>query len=395
MPLSGASSQLSALIILTAVFYLNFFSRIIFSPLLPSIEQNLSISHGTAGSFFLILSCGYFTSLVGSGYISSNLSHKKTIIFSMFAISASLFLIASVTTLIYLQSAFFILGMAAGIYLPSGISTISALFSQNQWGRAFAVHELAPNLAFLTAPLFSSLFVSHLHWQQIIIILAIASFLSALFYIRFGRGENLFGEPPSLANSRAILFQKNFILLTLLFSMGITGTIGVFNVLPLFLVTSHFITLQDANLMVGLSRIATLFSALAGGWLADRFGNRRTICGVLLTTGISTVCIGLTHGISMIIWIYLQPVLAVCFFPAGFALLSRLGTPETRNIVISLAVPLAFVLGGGLLPALVAGMADAGFFHTGLILMGIFISSGSVFIFFLQYKGVNENTACE
>ncbi len=393
--MSDASSALSALIALTAIFYLNFFSRVIFSPLLPSIEQSLSLSHGTAGAFFLILSCGYFISLVGSGYISSKLSHKKTIILSMLAISASLFLIASVTTLIYLQCAFFIMGMAAGIYLPSGISTISALFSQNKWSRAFAIHELAPNLAFLTAPLFSSLFLSQLNWPQTIFILAIATFLSALFYMRFGQGDDLYGEPPNLANCNAILFQKNFILLALLFSMGITGTIGVFNVLPLFLVNIHFITLQDANLVVGLSRIASLFSALAGGWLADRFGNRRTIGGVLLLSGIATVCIGLIHGTSLIIWIYVQPVLAVCFFPAGFALLSRLGTVETRNVVISLAVPLAFVLGGGLLPALVARMADANLFHTGLIMMGIFISFGSVLIFFLQYKTTKARTDCE
>jgi hypothetical protein len=107
---------------------------------------------------------------------------------------------------------------------------------------------------------------------------------------------------------------------------------------------------------------------------------------VLFLTGISTVNISVTQEISMFIWIYLQPVLAVSFFPAGFALLSRIGTPQTRNIVISLAVPLAFVFGGGLMPALVARMADADLFQTGLMAMGIMISSGSLFTFFLRYN---------
>lgn len=388
MPITG-TSPLSALIFLTALFFLNFFSRILFSPLLPSIEESLSLSHATAGAFFLILSCGYFISLIGSGYVSSKLSHKKTIILSMLAISASLFLIASVTRLLYLQAAFFILGLAAGVYLPSGISTISALFAQNHWGRAFAVHELAPNLAFLTAPLYASILVSHLQWQQTLYILAAATFMAALLYFRFGRGEDLYGESPSLANCGTIVFQKNFIVLAFLFSMGMAGTIGLFNVLPLFLVTVHNLSPSDANLLVGVSRIATLISALAGGWLADRFGNRKTICGVLLLTGISTAGIGLTQGPFLAAWIFLQPVLAVCFFPAGFALLSRIGTPETRNVVISLAVPLAFVFGAGLLPALVTRMADAGFFQAGLILMGSVTASGSLLIFLLRY---DENT---
>ena len=304
----------------------------------------------------------------------------------MLSISVSLLLISSVTRLIYLQGAFMLLGMAAGIYLPSGISTISARFTQNQWGRAFAVHELAPNLAFLTAPLFSSFFLSHLNWQEITLIIAFTTLLSALLYLRFGHGDKLHGEQPNLITCSAILLQKNFILLSLLFSMGISGTIGVFNILPLFLVDIHSYPLQDANLVVGLSRISTLFSALAGGWLADRFGNRKTIGAVLLLTGIATVCISLTRETFLLMWLYLQPVLAVCFFPAGFALLSRIGTPQTRNVVISLAVPLAFVIGGGLMPALIARLADAGLFHLGLILMGIFISSGFLLIFFLQYE---------
>ena len=377
-------SSLSALLLLTAIFYLNFFSRIIFSPLLPEIEQSLSLSHGAAGAFFLILSSGYFISLVGSGFISSKLSHKKTIVLSMLAISLSLFLIASVTTLWYLRTAFFILGMAAGIYLPSGISTISELFKRHHWGRAFAVHELAPNLAFLTAPLFSSFFVTRIYWQQTVYILAVTTFLSAVLYMRFGRGDELFGKPPNLSNCSTILFQKNFILLVLLFAMGIAGTIGVFSVLPLFLVNNHFMTPQDANLVVGLSRISTLFTALAGGWLADRFGNRRIIGSVLLLTGISTACIGLTSGSTLMTYIYLQPVLSVCFFPAGFVLLARLGTPETRNVVISLVIPLAFVLGGGFFPSMVTRMADSGHFPAGLILTGIFISSGAFLVLLLR-----------
>jgi len=383
VPLSGATS-LSALIILTAIFYLNFFSRIIFSPLLPSIEKSLSLSHGTAGAFFLFLSSGYFVSLVGSGYISSQLGHKKTIVCSMLAISFSLLLIASVTRLIYLQGTFFILGMAAGMYLPSGISTISALFSPGRWGRAFAVHELAPNLAFLTAPLFSSLLLTRYNWQEAIYFLVIATSLAALFYMFLGRMTGLHGEKPNLANCGAILRQKNFILLVLLFALGISGTIGVFNILPLFLVTVHRLPLNEANLIVGLSRCATLFSALAGGWIADRFGNKRTIGGVLLLTGLATSGIGWTSDAVLTACIFLQPLLAVCFFPAGFALLSRIGTPESRNVVVSLSIPVAFVIGGGLLPALIARMADAGYFQTGLILTGMAICSGVILLIFLQ-----------
>ena len=371
---------LPSLLLLTSIFYLNFFARVIFSPLLPAIEKNLALSHSEAGTIFLVISCGYFVSLLGSGFFSSKLGHKNTIVFSLFFISASLFLIASLTSFSHLQPAFFLLGLGAGIYLPSAIATITELFTHVHWGKAFAVHELAPNLAFLTAPLCSTLLLSRLHWQHIVLILAITSFIAASLYHYFGRGKKLFGTPPNISLCLVILKQRNFIILAILFALGISSTIGIFNILPLFLVTNHTMSLHDANLLVGMSRILTLGTALLGGWLADRFGNRKTIAIVLLLAGLATSGIGLTDGNFLVASIFLQPLLAVCFFPAGFALLSQLASPSARNVVISLAIPLAFLIGGGLLPALITVMADAGLFDTGIVLTGMFICSGALLV---------------
>ena len=375
-----ALPPLPALFLLTAIFYCNFFARIVFAPLLPAIEHSLSLSHGQAGAFFLIISCGYFISLLLSGFISSRFSHKMTITLSMFSLSVALLLIATLTDLLFLRLAFFILGLAAGLFLPSAISTISDLFSPRHWGRAFAVHELAPNLAFLTAPLFASLAQPAAPWTLIVFTLAACSLAAALLYSRLGHGAKLYGEPPNLALCGALVARKDFMILVILFAAGISGTIGIFNTLPLFLVTNHGMTIEQANLIVGLSRASSLVTALLGGFLADYFGNRRTIAGVLLLTGISTFFLGVAEGSTLIISVFVQPILAVCFFPAGFALLSRLSAPESRNVVISLAVPLAFVIGGGALPSLVAFMADYGLFAAGLSLTGLLIGTAALLV---------------
>ena len=46
---------LPSLLLLTSIFFLNFFARVIFSPLLPAIEKSLSLSHSKAGTIFLII----------------------------------------------------------------------------------------------------------------------------------------------------------------------------------------------------------------------------------------------------------------------------------------------------------------------------------------------------
>src|SRR6266545_3777949 len=56
-------AQLSPVFFLTVIFSLNFVSRIILSPLLPTIEKELGVSHSQAGFFFFLSSGGYLIGL--------------------------------------------------------------------------------------------------------------------------------------------------------------------------------------------------------------------------------------------------------------------------------------------------------------------------------------------
>ncbi|MGD8947416.1 MAG: hypothetical protein PVI62_12185, partial [Desulfobacterales bacterium] len=67
----GFRGQMGFLFLLTTIFFLNFISRIILAPLIPTIETDLDLSHAEAGSLFLFISCGYFATLIGSGFVSS------------------------------------------------------------------------------------------------------------------------------------------------------------------------------------------------------------------------------------------------------------------------------------------------------------------------------------
>jgi len=61
-------SQLGPVFFLAVIFLINFTSRIILSPLLPTIERELAISHSQAGFFFFLTSGGYLVGLLLSGY---------------------------------------------------------------------------------------------------------------------------------------------------------------------------------------------------------------------------------------------------------------------------------------------------------------------------------------
>ncbi len=83
-------AQSGPLLFLALIFFLNFMARIILAPLMPTVERDLGIGHGEAGSLFLLISAGFFPTLLGSGYFSSRLRHRKTIILSSTALGIAL-----------------------------------------------------------------------------------------------------------------------------------------------------------------------------------------------------------------------------------------------------------------------------------------------------------------
>ena len=50
---SSLRSQMGPLLFLVGIFLLNFLARVIFSPLMPTIEKDLKIGHDEAGSLFM------------------------------------------------------------------------------------------------------------------------------------------------------------------------------------------------------------------------------------------------------------------------------------------------------------------------------------------------------
>jgi len=385
-------TQLGPLLLIASIFLLNFTSRIIAAPLLPTIEKDLGIGHGDAASLFLFLSIGYFISLLGSGHISSRITHRKTIAVSAIAVGTALSLISFSESLFAMRCCVFVLGVSAGIYLPSGITTVTSLVNPRHWGKAVAIHELAPNLSFILTPLLAEMLLHWFKWRTILYFIGVVSVIMGIVFSKLGKGGNFLGEAPNFSSIKKIFRIPAFWILIVLFSLAITSTLGVYNMLPLYLVTEHGMSLDWANSLVGTSRISTLGMAFLGGWATDRFGPKPVMIGVFLVTGILTLLIGMVSTPWIAAIVFLQPVLAVCFYPAGFAALSIISSPENRNMAISLTIPVAFVLGGGIVPALIGVMADNGCFSLGISLSGALIMTGFFLLYFLkpEQKGIEN-----
>ena len=377
----GAASfraQVSPVFFLAGLFFLNFASRIILSPLLPTIEKELAISHSQAGFFFFLSSGGYLVGLLSSGVLTSRSSHRLAISASLAGVGIALLTIAAATSLWLIECGLMALGFAAGFYLPSAIATITSLVDKRHWGKAIAIHELAPNLAFFATPFLAEIFLHWSSWRMGLGLLGVLSLVGSLSFGRLGRGGDFPGESPG-SNAFAVLARTPaFWLMMVLFGVGVSSTIGVYAMLPLYLVSQRNFDQSTANTLVAFSRSHGPMLGLLGGWASDKLGAKGTIIISLIFTGITTLLLGTLSGPALGAAVLVQPLVAVWFFPAAFAAIAMITPPSARNLAVAFSVPVGYIIGGGAIPTFIGIMGDAGSFATGFVVTGLLIAAGGL-----------------
>jgi NNP family nitrate/nitrite transporter-like MFS transporter len=246
----------------------------------------------------------------------------------------------------------------------------------------------------VTAPLIAAVLLQFFSWRMVLLIGSVVGIGLATGYSLRGKGGDFPGQLPSPKNVKIILSKPSFYLMVLLFSMAMGGNAGIFAMLPLYLVNEHGFELARANTLIGFSQVAGLLMVFAAGWVSDRFGQKATMTAVLLTAGIATILMGLLHGAWLIAVIFIQPVLVNAFFPGAFAALSRIAPPHLRSVTNALGPPASFVIGGGILPAVIGYMGETYSFASGIILAGAYMLLGPVLILFLKLGQYDDLSGC-
>ena len=381
---AGFLSELSPVFFFVVIFFVNFIGRMIMSPLLPTIEKELVITHAQAGSLFFLMSAGYVTGMLASGFVASHSSHKTAIVASSAGVGVALLGVSLTSSLWTIRAGLFCLGFAAGLYIPSAIAAITALIEQPRWGKAIAIHELAPNLAFFAAPFVAQIFLTWFTWRTALSFLGTVSLIIAFIYHRSGRSGEFRGESPASSAFGIVIRKPAFWLILVLFGLGVSTTLGVYAMLPLYLTRERHIDQSWANTIVALSRSYGPILGLLGGFASDRLGPKQTIAMSLTFTGIVTVMLGLASNRWISSVVLFQPLLAVWFFPAAFAAIALITPPGARNLAVAFTVPFGYIIGGGVVPTFIGIMGDGGSFETGFVVTGLIILSGGALALLLR-----------
>ena len=228
------------------------------------------------------------------------------------------------------------------------------------------------------------------NWRILLLLVGLFSLAAGIAFC-FTKGEGHFpGQPPNPENVKDVFSLKSFWIMVILFSMGIGSSAGLYTMIPLYLSSERGFDPESANFLLGLSRISGLFMAFASGWISDRIGAKRTIAGVLFFSGAATIVLGLASHDWVIIALFVQPLIATCFFPPAFSTLSGIVRPALRSLATSLAVPIGFLTGGGLVPMFLGEMGVYGSFGDGIAILGVCIMAVPFLTVFLVLRDSDE-----
>ena len=363
--------RLWPLFIFWCLWFLNYCSRTMLSPLLPVIEDNLSLSHGRAGGLVSSLSIGYGISLFFAGRLSSAWGCKRTVVFGFVAAGAALSILQWADTYFALSVIFLLMGLALGNYIPSILPILTEMVDRKHWGRAIALHDSGASFAMFAAPLLAALGLHFLSWKGVYLVLGLACFLLPICFWRMASEPR---QHPSQETARyADVFRRKIVwVMGLLWIASNMFCNSIFAILPLFLVKERGVAFDYANTLIGISRCGGIFVTILFGFLADRFGIRRILTLSIFATGLSTVAIALVHPIPFLLGILVfQAVVSLAFFPLALAAVSKLTSPAERSTVTGVVLSIGVVFGSGISPFLLGVIADHLNFQVGILGVGV------------------------
>ena len=122
---------------------------------------------------------------------------------------------------------------------------------REDWGKALAVHQTAPSLGLVLAPLISEALLRWFSWRNTVSIVGGLAIAIAGYYLWRGRGGEFSGETPKPKTVKTLLIQASLWAIIGLFALAIGGGVGTYAMMPLYLVSEGGLERGWANTLLG------------------------------------------------------------------------------------------------------------------------------------------------
>jgi MFS family permease len=272
-----------------------------------------------------------------SGLLSDKLGQKALIIMSFIIAglsSLALSLAPNIVTLILFLS---VLNAAITFYHPPAYSLTTELFPKSKRGQALGIHGAGGTLGMALGPISLSILLGGISddWRNIYLFWSfpILLYIIAIWKLKPIQRTDIKessiptdSQKPSLPSRRSI------------FTMGVIGFLGfqatrqlgsqiVQTFIPTYIHDSLGVSVVEAGLIYGMATLTGVAAAPLGGYLSDRFGDKRWLMTALGVYAILLFLSSLTANITLFTLLY---------WSSGFFSTSSMGAASS---IIARSIP--------------------------------------------------------
>jgi MFS transporter, NNP family, nitrate/nitrite transporter len=370
------------LFLLWSLWFFSFSGRIIFSPILPLIEDEFMVTHARASSIFMFQATGYAAGLILSGFYAGRVGFKKSILFSFAILVCVCFCVPFVRAFLVFYLLLFFNGFSTGIYLPAIIPLIREHFAERNWGKAISIYDSAASVSIFSVPFIVLFLLNYFHWRGIFGVLGVALLIIAMLFSL--KGEELKIREPHRTVFKVLIMRKSLWVMVTIIAFIAGANMGVYFILPLYLTKELSLSIGHANTLLGISRLGGVVVAILCGFLVDRFNLRKIVFTLMIVSGILTILLGMAPTPVIGIVLFLQAIFVTGLMPISFVCITRLFDRETTSMAVAFITVSSSMFGTGLMPYLLGLSGDLLSFRFGIIVLGLLLTMISWLILSLR-----------
>jgi MFS transporter, Spinster family, sphingosine-1-phosphate transporter len=385
-------SALAALLLLTALNFLNYIDRNVLYAVQPLIEKEFHLDDAKIGFLTSAFFICYMVAAPLIAPLADRYSRKWIMAAGAFVWSGATMLSAVTHSYDELLLRHIIVGIGEATFVAISPAFLADLFPENVRGRIMAFFYLATPVGSALGFIVGGYLGHHYGWRTPFMICGVPGFvlgLGLLWLREPVRGaSDLLADTAERGSIKGLARNKAFWTITLGAAM-MTFAIGGLQVwMPTFLVRMRHLRLDQANTIFGgMTVVSGIGATLLGGWLGDRLLRRtpaayQLVSAVGMALSIPAVVVAIySHGRAMYPAIFLgEFFLLLNTAPLNAALVNSVSA-RIRATALAVNVFTIHALGDAFSPTLIGYISDRSNLEMGLtsMVVAVALSAGILF----------------
>jgi MFS family permease len=291
-----SSGQRRTLIAAALGWMLDSFDVMLYSMVLAYVMADLGMSKGTAGSLTTLTLIASGIGGVMFGFIADRIGRTRALMLSILTYSACSFASGLSTSILMLAVFRFILGLGMGGEWNTGATLVAETWPTHLRAKAIAIVQSSWAFGYAGAALVAGIVLRYADWRMVFFVGVLPALVTFWILKKVPESE-MWREHRRAQQARPVAdaetsgrfaeifsppFRKQTFALLLVNLFGMFGWWGLFTWMPAYLLLpvasgGRGLALGSATTLMIILNLAGMFPGYASfGWVADRFGRRKS-----------------------------------------------------------------------------------------------------------------------